>query len=99
MKAPKYLPNATEVATRKNRVETHLVKMPQGFISYSTQIFKQNPLFFKIQMLIKERYYIISFFYNSYLATIFLSLIKTQVSTLVRIVKLRQNQSVNKLLP
>ena len=46
MKVAKHLLNATEVTTCRNGVKTYPVKMLNGLISYSGQIFQQNPLFF-----------------------------------------------------
>ena len=67
----------------RNRVEIYHIKILNDHsirnISYSGQIFKQNTLFFRT-MLIKQRHY---FILKSSLAIVFLSLIKTQVSTLV----------------
>ena len=47
---PKHLLNGTEVTTYGNEVETYYVKMLNGLIPYSGQIFRQNPLFFIIQV-------------------------------------------------
>ena len=48
MKVAKHLLNATEVTTCRNGVKIYHVKMLIGIISYSGQIFQQNPLFFVI---------------------------------------------------
>ena len=88
--------NITEVTTSRNGAKT-LIKILNGLILHSGQIFKQNPVFFTIQtVLIKERH---NFIVRSYLAIIFFSLIKAEVRILVKLVKLRQCQSVNKLFP
>ena len=83
IKAPKHLLNAIEVAICRNGVEMYHIKILNDHsilnISYSSQIFKQNPLFFRT-MLIKQRHY---FILKSSLPIVFLSLIKSQVSTLV----------------
>ena len=86
MKAPKHLLNATEMTTSRYGVEVYQIKMLNGFISYSGQIFKQNPLIFMIQDCANQRkaFFILRF----YLAAIFLSLIKTEVSTLVKLIKM-----------
>ena len=47
--APKDLLNATEGMPCKNGVEMYHVKMLNEIMSYSGQIFKQNPLLFIIQ--------------------------------------------------
>ena len=97
----KHLLNTTEVTTCRNIVKTYHVKILNGTISYSPQIF--NAIFFFISqsetVVIKESHY---FILRSYLATIFLNLMKVQVlcktcSIVVKVVKLRQNQSINKL--
>ena len=46
MRALKHLLNATEVTTCRNGIETYRIKMLNDLISYSGQIFKQNPFFF-----------------------------------------------------
>ena len=55
MKEPKHLLNTIEVTTGKNRVETYYVKMLNGLISFSSQIFKENLLFFIIQDCVNQR--------------------------------------------
>ena len=98
----KHLLNTTEVTTCRNIVKTYHVKFLNGTISYSPQIFNANLFFFISQsepVVIKESHY---FILRSYLATIFLNLMKVQVlcktcSIVVKVVKLRQNQSINKL--
>ena len=48
MKVTKHLRNATEVRAWRNGVETCHVKMLNGLMSCSGQIFQQSPLFFII---------------------------------------------------
>ena len=91
MKAPKHLLGATEVKTYRNGVKTYHVKMLNVLTSYSNQ----SPLFFIIQDCVNQRKAI--FYLRSYLATSFLYLKNVQVSTLVKLDKLRQKQFVNKL--
>ena len=55
MKAPKNLLNAAEVTTCSNGVETYYKKLLNGLLSYSCQIFKENPLFFIMQDWVNQR--------------------------------------------
>ena len=55
IKASKHLMNATEVTICRNGVKTYYIKMQNGFISYSSQIFKQNPLFFITENYVDQR--------------------------------------------
>ena len=55
MKAPVHLLNTTEVTTFRNGVEVYHAKMPNGLISYSGQILKQNPLIFIILDCVNQR--------------------------------------------
>ena len=67
-------------------------------LHHSGQIFKHNLVSFIIQDCVNQRK--AQFFILRYClaATVFLSLMKAQVITLVRLVKLRQNLLLNKLL-
>ena len=70
MKALKHLLTTTEVKTCRNGVETYHVKILSGLISYSSQIFKQNPLFFIIQDCVDQRktsFYLKVLFDNNFL--------------------------------
>ena len=55
MKAPKHLLIATKVKTCRNEVETYHVKLLNDLISYSSYIFKHEPLFFIIQDCVNQR--------------------------------------------
>ena len=73
MNASKHLLDATEMTTCRSEVETYHVKMLNGLIAYSGQIFKHNPLFFIIQNCVNHSQ---CFILRSYLALILLCWIK-----------------------
>ena len=88
MKAPKHLLNANEVTICKNGVKIYHVKMLNGLIYAAVKPLHRILYFSQSRtVLIKERHY---FILSSYLVTIFLSLIKAQVSILVELDELRQ---------
>ena len=87
MKAPKHLPNTTEMKTCRNAFKAHHIKSLNDLTSYSGQIFKQNPLFFIIQDCVNQRKAL--FYLRSCLATSFFSLIKAQFSAPVKLNKFR----------
>ena len=49
-KSPKHLLNAMEKKTCRNGVKTYHIEMLNCIISYSNQIFKQNPFFYNTRL-------------------------------------------------
>ena len=83
MKVPSHLLSATEVTTCRN---INVKTLTSSLICSANQ---WTGFYMITASVMKEL--------RSYLATIFLSLINAQVSKLVKVIKLRQNQFVNEL--
>ena len=93
MKAPKHLLNATEQTTWRNRVKTYLIKMLNDLVSYSSQIFKQNLLFFIIENCLNQGQAL--FYLEDFLGNNFPRFDKSP-GKLAKLFKLRKNLFSNK---
>ena len=90
MKAPKHLLNATEVKTCRNGVKTYHVKILHTLIKSLNRI-----LYFSYYRLCQSKKSI--FYLKVLLGNNFPQFDKSQVSKLVKLFKLRQNQFLYKL--